>query len=91
VTYDAVEVPVAPALVRSEFPDGGSPNLMELHDSSTLRGKPSGIRPPFGGLFRRDHNSANRLWIYVAGIAATIWIVLGGLGVAQALNQLIQN
>ena len=33
VTYDTVEVPATPALVRSEFPDGGSPNLMELHDS----------------------------------------------------------
>ncbi|WP_282950310.1 MULTISPECIES: helix-turn-helix transcriptional regulator [unclassified Sphingopyxis] len=89
VTYDAVEVPPPPALVRSEFPDGGSPNLMELHDSSALRGEPSGIRPPFRGLFRRDHNSARRLWIYIAGLAAAVWIVLGGLGIAQALNQLI--
>jgi len=91
VTYDTVEVPATPALVRSEFPDGGSPNLMELHDSSALRGGSSGIRPPFRGLFKRDHNSANRLWIYLAGLAAAVWIVLGGLGVAQALNQLIQN
>ncbi|MBL0770096.1 helix-turn-helix transcriptional regulator [Sphingopyxis sp. DHUNG17] len=91
VTYDAVEVPPSPTLVRSEFPDGGSPNLMELHDSSALRGGPSGIRLPFRGLFKRDHGSAKRLWIYAAGLALTVWIILGGLGVAQALNQLLSR
>ena len=91
VTYDAVEVPLHPALVRSDFPDGGRPDLTELHDGSALRSGRTGIRPPFRGLFRRDQNAARRLWIYVAGFAATVWIILGGLGVAQALNQLLAH
>ncbi len=91
VTYDTVEVPPSPALVRSEFPDGGSPNLMELHDGSALPGGSSGNRLPFGGLFKRDHDSAKRLWIYTAGLALTVWIILGGLGVAQALDQLLSR
>ena len=91
VTYDTVEVPSPPALVRSEFPDGGSPNLMELRDSSALGGVPSGNRLPFRGLFKRDHGPAKRLWIYTAGLALTVWIILGGLGVAQALKQLLSR
>lgn len=89
VTYDTVEVPERTALVRSDFPDGGPPDVTALHDSSGAQTGQTGIRPPFRGLFRRDHHTASRLWIYVAGLAATVWIVLGGLGVAQALNQLI--
>lgn len=91
VTYDAVGIPSAPALVRSEFPDGSPPNLMELQDSSSARTGPSSSRSSFWGLWRRDHGSVARVWLYLAMLAATVWIILGGLGVAQALNQLLSN
>lgn len=91
MTYDAMGVPTPPILMRSEFPDGSPPNLMDLHESSGVLGGPSSKRLPFRGLWRRDHSSATRVWIYLGGLALTVWVILGGLGVAQALNQLLSR
>lgn len=91
VTYDAVEVPDRPALVRSEFPDGSPPNLMELHFSSPSMGRPSSKRSSFRGLWRRDYSSATRVGIMMAMLAFFVLILLGGLGIAQALNQLLSS
>ena len=91
MTYDAMGVPTPPILMRSEFPDGSPPNLMDLHESSGVLGRPSSKRLPFRGLWRRDHSSATRVWIYLGGLALTVWVILGGLGVAQALNQLLSR
>jgi hypothetical protein len=91
MTYDAVEVPASPPLVRSRFPDGNPPSLMELGERPEGWQTPSKGGHPFGGLWRRDHSSAARVWIYLGGLAIMVWICLGGLGVAQALNQLLSN
>lgn len=91
MTYDAVEVPASPPMVRSRFPDGNPPNLMELDERMDGWGESPKGDAPFGGLWRRDHSSAARLWIYLGGLAIMVWICLGGLGVAQALSQLLSN
>lgn len=91
IPCDPVILPARPQLAPSHFPDGSPPNLMELHDSSSVLGRPSGKRFPFRDLWRRDHSSATRVWIYLGGLALTVWIFLGGLGIAQALNQLLSR
>ena len=91
MTYDAMGVPTPPILMRSEFPDGSPPNLMDLHESSGVLGGPSSKRLPFRGLWRRDYSSATRLGIMMAMLAVVVLILLGGLGIAQALNQLISS
>lgn len=89
MTYDAVEVPRTPALVRSNFPDGSPSNLMELHGSSTALGRLSSERSPSGDLWRRDYSTAWRIIIMVTLLALTVVILLGGLGIAHALTQLL--
>lgn len=91
VTYDAVEVPRRPALVRSEFPDGSPANLMDLHDRSGDLGRPSSNRFSFRGLWRRDYSSPARVGIMAAMLVVTLLVLLAGLGIAQALNQLISG
>lgn len=89
VTYDAVEVPERPTLVRSEFPDGSPPNLMELHDSSEMSGRLSRNRSPFGDLLRPDHSSAARIGITLTVVAVVVLIGLGGLSIGQTLTELL--
>lgn len=89
VTYDAAVVPPPPALVRSDFPDGSPPNLMELHDSSGTIGGQQGNRPPFGDLLRHDYSSAVRVGITLAIVGAVVLIGLGGLSIGQTLTALL--
>ncbi|WP_422060853.1 helix-turn-helix transcriptional regulator [Sphingopyxis sp.] len=89
MTYDAVGIPPTPTLVRSEFPDGSPPNLMELQDSSELPGRLSSKRSPFGDLLRPDHNSAGRIGITLALIGVIVLISLGGLSIGQTLTELL--
>lgn len=91
MTYDPVGIPPPPKLVPSDFPNGSPPNLMELHDSPDELGKPSGKAWSFGDLWRRDHSSEARIWIYLAGFGLVVLIALGGLGIAQALDRLLSN
>ncbi|MDT7529018.1 helix-turn-helix transcriptional regulator [Sphingopyxis sp. SE2] len=89
MTYDAVGIPPSPALVRSEFPDGSPPNLMELHDSSEVLGRQSSNRSPFGDLLRPDHSSAARIGITLTLVGAIVLIGLGGLSIGQTLTELL--
>ena len=89
MTYDAVGIPPAPHLVPSQFPDGSPPNLMEYHNSSASAGEPFGKGWSFEDLWRRDHGSAARVWIYLTGLGVTVLVLLGGLGIAQALDRLL--
>ncbi|AMG75526.1 helix-turn-helix transcriptional regulator [Sphingopyxis granuli] len=89
VTYDAVDVPDRPTLVRSEFPNGSPPNLMELKDSSEMLGRLSSKRSPFGDLLRPDHSSAARIGITLTVVAVVVLIGLGGLSIGQTLTELL--
>lgn len=91
MTYDAVEVPPRPVWVRSEFPDGSPPNMMDFHDKSVSLGRPLSKRFSFRGLWRRDYSSSARVGIMMGMLAFTVLILLGGLGIAQALDQLLSR
>lgn len=91
MTYDAVGVPPSPALVRSEFPDESPHNLMELHESSTALGGPKSNSSSFGNLLRPDYGARQRLVIVTTLLVAAVITILGGLGIGQALNQLVSN
>lgn len=91
MTYDAVQVPRGPVLVRSEFANGDAASLLELHDSAKLSSGSASSGLPFRDLWRHDHSSARRMAIMTAMLAAIVLILLGGLGIAQALNQLFSD
>ncbi len=91
MTYDTVGIPPPPQLVPSDFQDGSPPNLMELHESSAALGEAGDNGSSFRDLWRRDHGSAARVWIYLTGIGVTVLILLGGLGIAQALDRLLAH
>jgi len=99
VVYDAAEVPPQPHWVRSRFPDGDPPNLGDLKDGTTLpdsRSRPGSL---FRDLRRHDQGTAKRISIYLGLLVLTILILLGGLGIilfgglgiAQALEQLLSS
>src|SRR5690606_16748889 len=89
IVYDAAALPLQPQWVRSRFSDGDPPNLAELQDGTAL--PDIGSRPGslFRDLGRHDHGVAARIGIYLGLLAMTILILLGGLGIAQGLEQLL--
>lgn len=89
IPCDPVILPATPELVPSNFPDGGPPNLMELHDSSQALGRPSGNRSPFGDLLRHDYSSAVRVGITLAVVGTIVLIGIGGLSIGQTLTALL--
>lgn len=91
MTYDAVQVPPPPALMRSDFQSGSPPNLMDLRDSNVLSGRKARTGSPFRDLWRRDFSPASRIAIMLALLAVTILILLGGLAISQTLSQLLSS
>lgn len=97
IVYDAAEVPPQQRWVRSRFPDGDPPNLTDLNDGATLPDRRSAPGSLFRDLWRHDHGTAWRISIYLGLLVLTILILLGGLGIilfgglgiAQALEQLL--
>lgn len=91
ITYDPVHLPPPPTLVPSDFSDGGPFNVLELRDRSRSMNVPSGDSLPFGKIWRHDHGLTERLVIMAAMLVAAVIILLGGLGIAQALTRLISG
>ena len=91
VTYDLVEVPARSELVRSRFPDGSPPNLMDLHDISDISGGRSSSSSPFGDYLRHDYSSAVRVGIMLTVSAVIVLMGLGGLSIGQTLTQLLSR
>jgi DNA-binding CsgD family transcriptional regulator len=99
VVYDAAEVPPRPIWVRSRFPDGDPANLGDLKDGTALPDSRSRLGSLFRDLGRHDHGTAWRISIYLGLLVLTILILLGGLGIilfgglgiAQALEQLLST
>lgn len=89
IPCDPVILPAVPELVPSNLPDGGPPNLMELHDSSQILGRPSSGRSPFGDLLRHDYSSAVRVGITLAAVGTIVLIGIGGLSIGQTLTTLL--
>lgn len=95
-TYDRmpwhpVILPDDATLLPSEEPDGEDPEPLMLHDGASQSGLSTGNRPPPKGLLRPDHRASHRVAIYLGTMLLLVVIALGGLGIAQALNQLLAN
>lgn len=91
ITYDPVALPLRPALVPSDFPDGDLSSLLELSDHVAPGDRIRGVRSPFGDLWRHDHSPARRISIMMAMLTALLVSLLAGLGIAQALSRLISG
>ena len=91
MTYDAVGVPSATQLMRSRFPDGDPPNLMDLQRSPLALEKSPGESLPPRDLLRPDYKAMQRIAIVAAGFIIVIIAVAGGLGIGQALTQLVSR
>ena len=91
MTYDAVGVPSATQLMRSRFPDGDPPNLMDLQRSPLALEKSPGESLPPRDLLTPDYKAMQRIAIVAAGFIIVIIAVAGGLGIGQALTQLVSR
>lgn len=91
IPCDPVILPAAPEWVRSEFPDGSPPNLMDLHDSVAAAGSSAATGSPFRDLFRHDFGSATRIGIMLAVVVILLLVPLGGLGIAHLLTELVSR
>lgn len=91
IIYDPVHIPPPPALVPSDFPDGDPSEPARTDVLSRARDGFLGEGLPFGKLGSHDHGSTTRLAIVAGMLATVIFALLGGLGIAQALTQLISN
>lgn len=91
IAYDPMDIPPAPRLVPSDFPDGDPSDVPALLVGTERAEAQSGERWPFGTICRRDHGLADRMMIMAAFLLVLVIVVLGGLGIAQALTRLISG
>lgn len=91
MAYDPAVMVERPALVPSDFPDDGSANSLKLSDSMRPAARDKGSGLSFKDLGRHDHKASNRIWIYAAIIISLVFLVMGGLAIAQALSQLVSR
>ena len=93
--YDPVQLPELPKFVPSDFPDGDPINVAILSDArprsfGTEAGRGGGF-PPSRDIWRHDNSLRARIMIMAAMLAVLLVILLAGLGIAQALTELISN
>lgn len=93
--YDPVQLPEPPKFVPSHFPDGDPANVVMLSDARS-RGFEAetgqrGLFPSSRDLWRHDNSLRVRIMIMAAMLAALLVILLAGLGIAQALTELISG
>lgn len=95
IIYDPAQLPPAPLLVPSDFPDGDPTNVMTLGDARSLgfeaEERARGGAPLSRDIWRRDHSARGRILIMVAMLAVLLVILLAGLAIAQTLTQLISG
>lgn len=95
VAYNPMEVPPAPALMPSDFPDGDPTPVLKLYESGTYdfsaKVGPREFLPPFRYRWRHDHSIQARILIMVGILAALVIIVFLGLGIAESLTRLVSN
>lgn len=90
-TYDPIRLPPNPELMPSDFENGDPADAIALNDSASRSEGSPGYHPPFGGLWRHDHDLMRRLAIMTSMLVAAVIVILAGLGIAQALTRLISG
>lgn len=91
ITCDPVHIPSPPAFVPSDFADGDPSSSTQTNVGAAARYGSWGTGLPFGKVGSHNHGSAVRLTITVTILGAIVISLLGGLGIAQALTQLISD
>lgn len=91
MAYDPAVMAERPILVPSDFPDGGPAGALPLSDGTKSAARGEGLGLSFKDIGRHDHKASSRLWIYMTIIVVSVFLALGGLGIAQALTQLVSR
>lgn len=91
VAYDPAVMANPPTLAPFDFPDDGPTNALTLRDGAGTAAQSKCFGPAFKDLGRHDHSAANRAWIYLTVITVLVFLALGGLGIAEALTQLVSR
>lgn len=91
IAYHPVDIPSPPPLVPSVISDGEPSSAFPLRDRVPEEALAPVKEPLSRSLLRHDHLPSRRTLIMMGGLLLLVLIVLGGIGIAQGLNQLIAN
>ena len=91
IAYHPVDIPTLPAAMPSTGADGEPAKHLPLRDSETGAALRTEENPLSRSLLRHDHQPSRRSMIIMGGLLLLVLIALGGIGIAQGLNQLIAN
>ena len=90
IAYHPVDIPSPLLPVPSVISDGEPSSALPLRDRVPEALAPD-KEPLSRSLLRHDHLPSRRTLIMMGGLLLLVLIVLGGIGIAQGLNQLIAN
>jgi len=91
IAYDPVGIPSPGNPMASKGSDGEPARQLPLCDSEMEVALPPEEEPLSRSLLRHDHQPSRRTMIMIGGLLLLVLIALGGIGIAQGLNQLIAN
>lgn len=91
IAYDPVDIPSTGNPMASHSPDGEPARHLAFCDSKTEAPLPPEEEPLSRSLLRHDQHPSRRTLIIMGGLLLLVLITLGGIGIAQGLNQLIAN
>ena len=91
IAYHPVDIPSPGNRMASKRSDGEPARQLPLRDSEMEAELPPEEQPLSRSLLRHDHQPSRRTMIMMGGLLLLVLIALGGIGIAQGLNQLIAN
>jgi len=91
IAYHPVDIPGSGYQVASPVPDSEPANALPLRDWKMEAAPHPDEDPLSRSLLRHDHRPPRRAMIMLGGLLLLVLIALGGIGIAQGLNQLIAN
>ena len=91
IAYHPVDISPAGDPMATKASDGEAVVGLPFRDSDTDARLPPNADPPSRSLWRHDHQPSRRTMIMIGGLFLLVLIALGGIGIAQGLNQLIAN
>ena len=91
IAYHPVDIPMAHPTMAPDASDGEPANLLPLRDPKADGALPPGEDLLSRSLLRHDHLPSRRTMIMMGGLLLLVLIALGGIGIAQGLNQLVAN
>ena len=89
IACDSVEVPGTASTMPSRSADDGLATVLGLGETSDVEDRMSLASLSFGKIWRHDHRLNTRLAITAAILVTSIIVLLGSLGIADALTRLV--